>query len=136
MPQKAISISIKILIIIFMIVVGLAACFFLTVIDFATREQPCEIQNQAIIYDITPIGTYKDEVLLIIQERRGWELVHINTEFPTRNTNANMLRVRGAKSVHAVVDNLDRNYVANVLWGFDEDGKLIEVAIRFDSKYK
>jgi|GEM_PF-794560 len=105
------------------------------------RRPQANVRNY--ILRLTPLGTSIEDVIETIESRRGWEVRYINFEggylhpgpripgWPTAQSGASII---GEQSVR-----IYRNYRAfyklflsaavNIYWGFDADGRLIEVHV-------
>ena len=87
------------------------------------------------ILKITPIGMHIDDVVKVIESREKWKVHYINYEMGY----AHPYRLRtdddyivGNKSIRASIGDYKVVFVpanVTVLWGFDEDGKLIEIYV-------
>ena len=81
---------------------------------------------------LTPIGSTMEEVIEVIENNSRWEDMWINLENNSSYTDLAFDRIIGAKEIKVFAGsyrNIFERFV-EIYWGFDEDGKLIEVGVR------
>jgi len=107
-------------------------------VDPIRRPRPM-VRNYVLM--LTPLGTDIDDVLEILENREGWGRIVVNRErgivLPTAGDRSTAI---GNQSIRVFAGNywpsnfpiigLIQWTTVSIFWGFDEDGKLIEVYVR------
>jgi hypothetical protein len=124
--------------------VALAAIIIIVVIVMLLNPlRRSEEQIRANMLRLTPIGTSMDTVVRAVENNRKWDIVSVSDRgylvIHGRPSSASGLdeddkRVIGVKSIRVYLGyyNIIFNTGVSVFYGFDEDSKLIDIAVRKD----
>ncbi|MCL2672288.1 MAG: hypothetical protein FWF10_09690 [Clostridiales bacterium] len=118
------------------IIIALTLIFSLHSGRINLRKSNEDIREDLI--EITPLGMNMEDVLKVIEGNRKWELEWARDNYgygisPDGPGEGHAESV-GVKSIRACIGEygfIFRTYVV-VYWGFDEDSKLIDIAVRKD----
>ena len=98
-----------------------------TLLLHPTRKLPSIMRRD--ILKLTPIGSSWDEVNEVIGENENWRRMNRSREF---GYNGHGGGYRGGMYIMVSVNNSGIFYYKVIIWGFDEDGILIEVFVERD----
>ncbi|MCK5612726.1 hypothetical protein KAR91_63220 [Candidatus Pacearchaeota archaeon] len=96
---------------------------------FSNPLRRSESWIQTYVLNITPLGSSFDDVAQII-EKQGWEVAYKSKEHGFRDQGSCPEKIVGSMSIRASLgDYRGIPFKANVtvFWGFDEEGKLIDI---------
>ena len=102
-------------------------------------RKPVEDIRETVLKSI-PIGMDMDEVLNIIENNKKWKISHTNHKYgygidkngrPGENNDVHV----GEKSIRANIGSYRNIFITDVIiyFGFDENSKLIDIAVRKDT---
>ena len=118
----------------------IAAIIFVTVL-FNPLHWPKPLVREYILWK-TPIGMDMQDVIEVVEGRDKWEVWNINYKRgyvnydkkapPGRPTSGTGYLVVGNKSIKVILGKYSNPFltIVSASWGFDEEGKLIDVYVR------
>ena len=103
----------------------------LTLLDPVGR--PASITRNSILR-LTPIGTDIEEVINTVNkkaEKDGWRHINISYTHGYNDDSGDRRKIVGSQSIVVFIGySLTGRTSADISWGFDENGKLIDVYVR------
>lgn len=117
----------------------IALVVFIEIVSNPLRRPPERIREDLL--KVTPIGMDMEEVIQVIESNKKWELGNIvyqngygMDKWGTPGGSGDT--IIGEKYIWAIIDEY-RNYFiiivdVSAFWGFDEESKLIDIAVRKD----
>ena len=106
-------------------VLALSILILVTILNPLRRSE--EHIRRSMLED-TPIGTSIEDVIDIIENKEKWEIIYVSYEHGYFRRGPSV----GEKSIRALIGDYGFLFLktsVSVYWGFDEDSKLIEIAV-------
>jgi hypothetical protein len=127
-------------VIVYTLLVLLILVLVVVVVALSNPLRKSEARIRENILALTPIGTGMEDVIKVIENNKKWEINHINYESgygidkdgrPGENRNTRI----GEKSIRVYLGSYRNIFETGVLvyFGFDENSKLIDAAVRKDT---
>jgi len=125
----------------FVVIIGILLAWYLMAMIFNPMRRPAPLIRLHVLWH-TPIGMDMEDVIEIIENRRRWGDPAINRSNGFRHPSRFVEGSDGRPTAAIVGDQSVQTRVGiyhmmpfhertlHIFWGFDEDGKLIEVYVR------
>jgi len=118
-----------------LLVLGAIALFIYTNPSLKTHLPPAvllrqpEARIEKDILALTPIGTSFDDVLSVIDNQKDWRIRYIDQDHGFSHPESG--KTVGKMSIRVFIGDYTNIFMTSVtvFWGFDEDGKLIDIYI-------
>ena len=123
------------------LVVGASVVLFTADSANPLRRSTDEIRED--ILELTPIGMSMDEVIKVMESNKEWDIYYVNERSgyvmnadrpgepsPSDIEEGRVIGVKSARALIGTYQNIPHMAYVSVFWAFDEDSKLIDIAVR------